>query len=162
MSYHASMIREATPADLPAIVSLIRALAEYEHLSHEVTLDEKAMRDHLFGPTPAAHVVVAEHDRDVVGFALYFTNYSTFLGKPGIYLEDLFVRPEHRGHGHGTALLKRLAQIVVERGYGRLEWSVLDWNAPSIAFYKKLGAVPMEEWTVYRVTGEALTKLGRA
>ncbi|MBV8781877.1 MAG: GNAT family N-acetyltransferase [Phycisphaerae bacterium] len=155
------MIRIAKPDDLPAIISLIRALAEYEHLSHEVTLDESAMREHLFGPRPYAEVLIAIERGEVVGFALYFFNYSTFLGKPGIYLEDLFVEPAHRGRGHGTAILVQLASIAIERGFGRVEWSVLDWNAPSIAFYKKLGAIPMDDWTVYRVTGDALQNLAK-
>lgn len=153
------MIRPATPEDLPVIAELIRALADYERLSHEVVLDESLLRDHLFGARPYAEVVLAEHDGAVVGFALFFHNYSTFLGRPGIYLEDLFVRPEHRGAGHGKALLTHLARLAVERGCGRLEWSVLDWNEPSIAFYKSLGAGPMDEWTVYRLTGDALAAL---
>lgn len=153
------MIRPATPTDVPVIAELIRALADYERLSHEVVLDESALAEHLFGSRPYAEVVLAEHEGAVVGFALFFHNYSTFLGRPGIYLEDLFVRPEHRGAGHGKALLAHLARLAVERGCGRLEWSVLDWNEPSIAFYKSLGAVAMDEWTVYRLTGDALSAL---
>ena len=153
------MIRAATPADVPVIAELIRALADYEHLSHEVVLDEERLREHLFGARPYAEVVLAEHEGTVVGFALFFHNFSTFLGRPGIYLEDLFVRPEHRGAGHGKALLAHLASLAVERGCGRLEWSVLDWNEPSIAFYRSLGAVAMDEWTVYRLTGDALSTL---
>jgi GNAT superfamily N-acetyltransferase len=153
------VIRPATPDDVPVIAELIRALADYERLAHEVVLDESLLRDHLFGARPYAEVVLAEHEGAVVGFALFFHNYSTFLGRPGIYLEDLFVRPEHRGAGHGKALLAHLAALAVERGCGRLEWSVLDWNEPSIAFYKSLGAAPMDEWTVYRLTGAALSAL---
>jgi GNAT superfamily N-acetyltransferase len=153
------VIRPATPGDIPVIAELIRALAEYERLAHEVVLDEAALREHLFGARPYAEVMVAELDGSVVGFALFFHNYSTFLGRPGIYLEDLFVRPEHRGAGHGMALLSHLARVAVERGCGRLEWSVLDWNEPSIAFYRSLGAVPMDEWTTYRLTGDALSAM---
>lgn len=153
------MIRRATPTDIPTIAELIRALADYERLAHEVVLDEALLRDHLFGPRPYAEVILAERAGAVVGFALFFHNYSTFLGRPGIYLEDLFVRPEHRGAGHGKALLAHLARLAVERGCGRLEWSVLDWNEPSIAFYKSLGAAAMDEWTVYRLTGDALSAL---
>lgn len=156
------MIRAATPDDVPVIAELIRALADYERLSHAVVLDESALRAHLFGPRPYAEVVLAEHEAAVVGFALFFHNYSTFLGRPGIYLEDLFVRPEHRGSGHGKALLSHLARLAVERGCGRLEWSVLDWNEPSIAFYRSLGAAAMDEWTVYRLTGDALTTLAES
>ena len=152
-------IRAATPDDTYIIAELIRALAEYERLAHEVTLDERELREHLFGERPYAEVVLAEDAGDVVGFALFFHNYSTFLGKPGIYLEDLFVKPAHRGAGHGRALLAELARLAVERGCGRLEWSVLDWNEPSIAFYLSLGAVAMDEWTGYRLTGEALRRL---
>jgi GNAT superfamily N-acetyltransferase len=153
------MIRDATPDDVHVIGELIRALAEYERLSHEVTLDEAELRAHLFGERPYAEVVVAEDGGEVVGFALFFHNYSTFLGKPGLYLEDLFVKTEHRGAGHGKALLAHVARLAVERGCGRLEWSVLDWNEPSIAFYRSLGAVAMDEWTGYRLTGEALRAL---
>jgi GNAT superfamily N-acetyltransferase len=156
------MIRSATPNDIPVIAQLIRALAEYEKLSHEVVLDEAQLREHLFGARRYAEVVLAEQAGAVVGFALFFHNYSTFLSKPGIYLEDLFVLPEHRGQGHGKALLKHLARLAVERGCGRFEWAVLHWNAPAIAFYKSFGAVPQDEWTVYRLTGEALKKLAGA
>lgn len=153
------MIRPAVPADLSAIVTLIRALAEYEKLAHAVVLDEAALATHLFGPRPYAECLLAEDGGAVVGFALFFHNYSTFVGKPGIYLEDLFVYPEHRGKGHGKALLLELARLAVARGCGRLEWAVLDWNEPAIGFYKSLGAVPMDEWTVYRLSGDALAKL---
>jgi GNAT superfamily N-acetyltransferase len=154
------MIRPATAADVPTIDRLIRGLAEYERLAHEVVLDEDRLREHLFGPRPFAEVLLAEDAGAVVGFALFFHNYSTFLARPGVYLEDLFVLPEHRGKGHGKALLRAVARLAVERGCGRLEWSVLDWNHPAIAFYRSLGAVPMDEWTVYRVAGAALAKLG--
>jgi GNAT superfamily N-acetyltransferase len=156
------MIRDATPKDVHVIAELIRGLAEYERLAHEVTLDERELRAHLFGERPYAEVILAEDGREVVGFALFFHNYSTFLGKPGIYLEDLFVKREHRGAGHGRALLAHLARLAVERGCGRLEWSVLDWNEPSIAFYRSLGAVAMDEWTGYRLSGEALRVLAEA
>lgn len=156
------MIREATPDDTPTIAALIRALADYERLAHEVVLDEDELRTHLFGERRYAEVILAEHDGEVVGFALFFHNFSTFLGKPGIYLEDLFVQPEHRGGGHGRALLAHLAKLAVERGCGRLEWSVLDWNGPSIAFYRSLGAVAMDDWTTYRLAGDALSALARS
>jgi GNAT superfamily N-acetyltransferase len=153
------MIRPATPEDTPMIAALIRALAEYERLAHEVTLDEAQLHTYLFGERPYAEVILAERDGQVVGFALFFHNFSTFLGKPGIYLEDLFVKPEYRGDGHGKALLAELARIAVERRCGRLEWSVLDWNVPSIAFYHSLGAVSMDDWTTYRLSGKALSAL---
>ena len=153
-------IRPATENDLPTIIELIHALAEYEREPDAVTLDPAALRQHLFGSRPYAEVLMAETESgDNAGFALFFHNYSTWAGKPGLYLEDLFVRPEFRGAGYGKALLATLARIAVERDCGRFEWSVLDWNEPSIAFYRALGAVPMDEWTVYRVTGEALTNL---
>jgi GNAT superfamily N-acetyltransferase len=152
-------IRFATVQDTPQILAFIKALAEYEHLSHEVEVDEARLRQTLFGTPPAAEVLLALEDDTAVGFALFFHNYSTFLGKRGIYLEDLFVKPEYRGRGHGKALLARLAALALERGCGRLEWAVLDWNTPSIEFYKKLGAVPMSEWTIFRVTGQALADL---
>jgi GNAT superfamily N-acetyltransferase len=155
------MIREATADDTPTIAALIRALAEYERLSREVRLDEDELRAQLFGERRYAEVILAEHDGEVVGFALFFHNFSTFLGKPGIYLEDLFVKPEHRGGGHGRALLAHLAKLAVERGCGRLEWAVLDWNEPSIAFYRSLGATAMDDWTTYRLTGDALSALAR-
>lgn len=153
------MIRAATPDDTHTIVQLIRGLAEYERLTHEVTLDEGELRAHLFGDRPFAEVILVEDAGDVIGFALFFHNFSTFLGKPGIYLEDLFVRPEHRGRGHGKALLAQLARLAVERGCGRLEWSVLDWNEPSIQFYRSLDAQSMDEWTTNRLTGDALRAL---
>ena len=152
-------IAPATENDLGLILSFIRKLAEYEKLSHLVVATEENIRENVFGPNPVAEVLLAYWDQQPVGFALYFRNYSTFLGQAGIYLEDLFVDPEQRGKGIGKALLIRLAQIALERGYGRLEWAVLDWNTPSIEFYRSLGAVPQDEWTVYRITGEALTRL---
>jgi GNAT superfamily N-acetyltransferase len=153
------MIRPATIDDVPAIVEMIRELAEYEHLSHEVLLDERLLAEHLFGDRRYAEVLLATECAAVVGFALFFHNYSTFLGRPGIYLEDLFVRPSARKQGHGKALLKRVAKLALERGCGRLEWSVLDWNTPSIEFYRSLGAKAMDDWTIYRVTGEELIQL---
>lgn len=156
------MIRTATPEDVPAIVAMVRELAEYERARHEMHATEAQFRAVLFGPQPAVFAHVAEDDDtgEAVGFALWFLNFSTWVGKHGIYLEDLYVKPHARGQGYGRALLTRLAQIAVQRGYGRVEWSVLDWNEPSIAFYKSLGAVPMDEWTVYRLTGDALNGLG--
>jgi GNAT superfamily N-acetyltransferase len=150
------MIRPATPADTAAIAALIRGLAEYERLTQYLTLDEGRLREHLFGPRPYAEVLLAEEAGAVVGYALFFPIYSTFRGEPTLYLEDLFVRPGHRGKGHGKALLRALAALAVERGCPRLDWVVLNWNEPSIAFYRSLGAVPMDEWTVYRLQGEAL------
>jgi len=153
------MIRPATADDVPIIGQLIRDLAEYERLSHTVTLDLHRLRQDLFGPRPYAEVLLAEEAGQVLGFALFFHNYSTFVGKPGIYLEDLFVRPEHRGHGHGKALLLAVARLAVERGCGRMEWSVLDWNEPSIRFYKSLGALPLDDWQIFRLTEQALGRL---
>jgi GNAT superfamily N-acetyltransferase len=153
------MIRPATPADVPAIAALIRALAEYEKLSYEVVLAEGALHKHLFGPRPFAEVLLAEDAGKPVGFALFFPNYSTFLGRGGLYLEDLFVLEDYRGKGYGRALLTALARVAVERGCGRLEWAVLDWNEPAIGFYKTLGAKAMEEWTTYRLQGAELQKL---
>ncbi len=152
-------IDAASERDLPLILKFIRDLAEYEKLSHLVVATEENIREHIFGPNPVAEVLLAYSDDEPVGFALYFRNFSTFLGQPGIYLEDLFVEPGHRGKGIGKALLARLAKTALERGYGRLEWAVLDWNTPSIEFYRSLGAVPLDEWTQYRVTGEALSRL---
>ena len=153
-------IRSATPDDLPLIADLIRALADYEKLLHEVRFDDEVLRAKLFGARPYAEVIIGEVDGAPQGFALFFHNFSTFEGKPGVYLEDLFVRPEARGSGLGKALLARLAAIAVERDCARLEWSVLDWNEPAIGFYKKLGARMMDEWTVMRVDGAALVQLG--
>jgi GNAT superfamily N-acetyltransferase len=154
-------IREAAVADVPVILELIRGLADYEKLSDQVTATEEKLRDTLFGERRGADVLLAYSGDKCAGFALFFPNYSTFLAKPGIFLEDLYVKPEWRGKGIGTALLRRVAAIAVERGCGRFEWEVLDWNTPSIGFYKSLGAVPMDEWTKYRVTGDALIKLSR-
>jgi GNAT superfamily N-acetyltransferase len=153
------MIRPATEADVPAIDKLIRDLAEYERLSHAVALDEARLREHLFGPRPFAEVLLVEDTGKIVGFALFFHNFSTFLAKPGIYLEDLFVEPDQRGKGYGKALLQAIAKLAVKRGCGRLEWSVLDWNEPSIHFYQSLGAKPLDDWTSYRLIGDALAKL---
>jgi GNAT superfamily N-acetyltransferase len=153
------VIRNAVPADVPTIAALIRELAEYEHLTHEVVLDETVLERHLFGPRPYADVLIAEADDEPVGFALFFHNFSTFLGRPGIYLEDLFVRPGARGRGLGTALLVALGRLARERDCGRIEWAVLDWNEPSIAFYRSLGAAPKEEWVLYRLTGEPMAAL---
>ena len=150
------MIRPATPADIPAIIHLIRALSDYEKLSHQVVVDEARLREHLFGARPYAEVLLAEEAGHVVGYALSFHTYSTFLGRPSLYLEDLFVLPEHRGRGHGKALLARLARIAVERGCGRFEWMVLDWNTPAIQFYESLGAALAPEWQLCRMTGDAL------
>jgi GNAT superfamily N-acetyltransferase len=152
-------IAPATEEQAPLIVEFIRGLAEYEKLAHEVVVTEESVRRSLFGSRPDAEVVIAYVGDQPAGFALFFHNYSTFLARPGIYLEDLFVIPEERGRGHGKALLACLARLAVERGCGRLEWSVLDWNEPSIRFYKALGAVPKDEWTIYRVMGDALTAL---
>ncbi len=154
-------IRPAIEADLPLILQFIRDLAEYEQLAHEVVASEERLRASLFGPQPGAEVIFAEVNGKPAGFALFFHNYSTFLAQRGLYLEDLFVRPEFRGHGVGRRLLAQLAQLAVARGCGRLEWWVLDWNEPAINFYKKLGAVAMSDWTVFRVAGEALGKLAR-
>ena len=151
----------ATEADLPLVLEFIRGLAEYERLAHEVVATEDLLRASLFGPRPYAECVIARWGGEPAGFALFFHNFSTFLARPGIYLEDLFVKPAMRGHGIGRALLRRLAQLAVERGCGRLEWSVLDWNEPAIGFYKSLGAVPLDDWTIFRVRGEALEKLAK-
>ncbi len=154
------MLRAAEEADLDTIIELIHALAEYERERDAVRLDREQLRRHLFGPRPYAEVILAETEvGESAGFALFFHNFSTWEGKPGIYLEDLFVRDEYRGRGFGKALLGRLAELAVERGCARLEWSVLDWNEPSIAFYRALGATPMDEWTTFRMTGEALERL---
>ncbi len=150
------MIRRAAESDVATIAELIRALGEYERLAHEVVLDERLLREHLFGPRPYAEVLLAEESGEVVGFALYFHNYSTFVGRPGIWLEDLFVRPEHRGRGHGQALFQAVVDAAVERGCGRMEWSVLNWNESAIQFYLAHGAVAMDEWTTFRLAGDAL------
>ncbi|NJQ00007.1 GNAT family N-acetyltransferase [Streptomyces zingiberis] len=154
------MIRTATPDDVPAVVAMIRELAVYEKAGHEVLATEDDLHRALFGERPAVFAHIAESGGAVEGFALWFLNFSTWQGVHGIYLEDLYVRPEARGRGHGRALLAELARICVERGYGRLEWSVLNWNAPAIGFYESLGARPQDEWTGYRLTGAPLTGLG--
>lgn len=154
-------IRSAEARDASLILELIHGLAEYERLADAVVATEASVRESLFGPHPAAEVLLAEVDGTPAGFALYFHNYSTFLAQHGLYLEDLFVRPEFRGHGIGTRLLARLAAIAVERRCGRFEWAVLDWNSDAIRFYQALGAEPMSEWTTFRITGEALTALAR-
>jgi GNAT superfamily N-acetyltransferase len=150
---------EAVEADTPLILEMIRGLAEYEKLLHLVSATEEQIRETLFGMHPSAEVLLARLDEECVGFALFFPNYSTFLARPGLYLEDLFVKPHARGQGAGAALLAELARIAKRRGCGRVEWAVLDWNAPSIAFYRKLGAIPMDEWTTFRLTGDALDRL---
>jgi GNAT superfamily N-acetyltransferase len=152
-------IRPAGEADVPVIRRLIRELAEYERLLPEAVATEDDLRATLFGPRPCAEVLVAEVADEVAGFALFFHNYSTFLGKPGLYIEDVYVRPEHRRHGLGTAFFRRIARLAVERGCGRLEWAVLDWNEPALRFYRRIGAVPMNEWTVQRLTGDGLRRL---
>ncbi|NKB69429.1 MAG: GNAT family N-acetyltransferase [Candidatus Latescibacteria bacterium] len=152
-------LRPATADDVPLILDFIRQLAAYERLSHEVVATQADLQRTLFGPRPAAEVVIGFIDDEAAGFALFFHNYSTFLGQQGIYLEDLFVAPTHRGKGLGKALLVHLAGLAVERNCGRLEWSVLDWNEPALEFYRSLEAVAMDEWTVHRVTGQTLEKL---
>lgn len=144
---------------MPLILSFIKELAEYERLSHEVSATEDLLRFHLFGERREAEVVIGQHADEPAGFALFFHNFSTFLGRPGIYLEDLYVKPAFRGNGIGRAMLVYLARLARERDCGRLEWSVLDWNEPAIGLYRGIGAVPMDDWTVYRVAGEALQKL---
>ena len=152
-------IKAATASDAPVILSFIKKLAVYEKLADEVTATEDTLRETLFGERRYAEVIIGYHRNEPVGFALFFHNYSTFLGRPGIYLEDLYVDEQHRGKGFGKALLAHLARLTKERNCGRLEWSVLDWNEPSINFYKSLGARPMDDWTIFRVTGESLDKL---
>ncbi len=154
-------IRLATVEDVPTILAFIRGLAEYEKLLHEVVATEALLQETLFGPKPAAEVVIGELAGKPVCFALFFTNYSTFLGRPGLYLEDLFVLPEMRGHGFGKVVLSYLAKLAVEREYGRFEWAVLDWNTPAINFYLAQGAVMMDDWRICRVTGEALRQLAQ-
>jgi Acetyltransferases len=152
-------LRLATPADAPALFELILALAEYEKLTHEVVGSAEQLAEHLGGDPPLVEALLAEVDQQAVGFALFFGNYSTFLTKPGIYLEDLFVRPAYRGQGIGKSLLSALAKLAVERNCGRLEWNVLDWNEPAIAFYKRIGANILPDWRTCRVTGEAIAQL---
>ncbi|HVF70646.1 MAG TPA: GNAT family N-acetyltransferase [Chthoniobacterales bacterium] len=155
-------IRATTEADVPVILGLIRDLAEYERAPDAVLTTEAGLRDVLFGEKPAAEVLLALENEEPVGFAVYFFNFSTWLGRPGLYLEDLFVSPEMRGKGYGRALLVRLAQIAHHRGCGRMEWAVLDWNEPAIEFYRRLGARPMDEWTVFRLTKEGIAELAAA
>jgi GNAT superfamily N-acetyltransferase len=160
MPHDSIRLRQAVETDVPTILALIQALASYERMSADCVATEAKLRESLFGAVPAAEVTLAEYaDGRVAGFALYCSNYSTFLAQPGIWLEDLFVYPESRGHGIGRRLLAHLAQLARVRGCGRVEWAVLDWNAPSIGFYKSLGARGMSEWTTYRLTGDALTAL---
>ncbi|MCA8982841.1 MAG: GNAT family N-acetyltransferase [Planctomycetaceae bacterium] len=155
-------IRPAIPADAPGILDLIHELAAYEKLSAEVVATPEKLRETLFGQAPAAECLLAEQGERVVGMAIFFTNYSTFLAQPGVYLEDLYVRDEQRGQGIGKALLTAVARLAVQRGCGRMEWAVLDWNQPAIDFYESLGASPQQEWTVYRLTGASLQKFGDA
>lgn len=154
-------LRPATPADCPAIVGLIRELAVFEKLEHLVVVTPETLEPQLFGPRPAAEAVVGEVEGQVVAFALFFTNFSTFLGQPGLYLEDLYVQPAHRGSGLGKALLQHLGALAVARGCGRFEWSVLDWNENAIRFYEKMGATVMPDWRICRVTGPALQAFAR-
>ena len=155
-------IRSAAPADVPLLLTFLRELATYEKLAHEVVATERDMHAALFGERPVVEAVIGSLDGDPVGYALFFPTFSTFLGKPGLYLEDLYVRPAARGFGVGRKVLEHLARITIERGWGRLEWSVLDWNEPSIGFYKRMGAKPMDEWTVFRLAGEKLISLALA
>lgn len=155
-------IRDATLDDVPLILQLIRDLAEYERAPGDVVATEEGLRQVLFGKDKAAHVVIARENGEPVGFAVYFFNFSTWLGRPGLYLEDLFVKPEKRGRGYGRELLVHLARIAHEGGCGRMEWAVLDWNEPAIQFYKKLGAAPMDEWTVFRLTRDGIARLARS
>jgi GNAT superfamily N-acetyltransferase len=155
-------IRFATKQDVPLILSFIKQLAEYEKLSHEVVATEALLEHTLFGERNIAEVIIGEYKKEAVGFALFFHNFSTFLGKPGLYLEDLYIKPEMRGKGLGKIMLSFLAHLAKERGCGRLEWWVLDWNEPSINFYKSLGATPMDDWTVFRLTGKTLDDLATA
>jgi GNAT superfamily N-acetyltransferase len=152
-------IREARAADVPAIGQLIRELADYERLAHEAVASETALRESLFGSRPFAEVLMGEAGDAVAGFALFFHNYSTFLGKPGIYVEDVFVRPTFRGRGLGTAFFRRIARLAVDRGCGRMEWAVLDWNEPALNFYRKIGAVPLSDWITQRLVGDGLLRL---
>ncbi len=155
-------IRPATAADVPLILQLIRDLATYERAPNDVVATAEGLREVFFGQEPAAKVVIAFEGEEAVGFAVYFFNFSTWLGRPGLYLEDLFVKPETRGRGYGRKLLAHLAGVAKERGCGRMEWAVLDWNEPAIGFYKSLGAEPMNEWTVFRLAGEGIARLARS
>jgi GNAT superfamily N-acetyltransferase len=155
-------LRSAVPGDVETILRFVNELAEYENLAHQVVATAEDLHEALFGQKPVAEVLIADIDGTAVGFALFFISYSTFLGKPGIYLEDLYVTPAARGRGAGKALLRRLAMLARERGYGRVEWAVLDWNAPAIDFYERIGAHPLEEWVTYRLTGAKLAAAGRS
>ena len=155
-------IDPATEADVSLMLGFIKALAEYEHLADEVVATEAAIRESLFGQSPHAEAAIARYDGEAAGFAIWFSTYSTFLARPGIHLEDLFVLPAWRGKGIGRALLQHLARLALHRGCGRMEWSVLDWNTDAIRFYRDIGAEPMNEWTVYRLTGAALNRLANA
>jgi GNAT superfamily N-acetyltransferase len=157
-----TVIRSASPGDVLQILGFIRELAAYEKLEHQVVATEALMAEHLFGPQPVAEVVIAELDAVPVGFALFFRNFSTFLGRPGIFLEDLYVQPQARGRGIGKALLVHLSRVAVARGAGRLDWNVLDWNEPAITFYRKLGATVLPDWRTCRLTGDALAQLAAA
>jgi GNAT superfamily N-acetyltransferase len=152
-------IRAATIEDVPLLLRLVRELAEYERLAHEVSATEEDLRASMFGARPYAEAIVADVDGEAAGFALYFHTFSTFLGRPGLYLEDLYVRPAHRRRGVGEALLRRVAAVACERDCGRMEWAALDWNTPAVDFYKRLGAEPLDDWTTYRVAGESLQRL---
>jgi GNAT superfamily N-acetyltransferase len=154
-------LRPAAPRDVPAIVGLIGELAEFERLTHLLQVTPESLHRHLFGPEPVVECFVAEADDAIVGFALFYANFSTFLGRPGLYLEDLYVRPAHRSAGIGRALLERLGRLAVERGCGRFEWAVLDWNAHAIRFYEQMGATVLPDWRVCRVTGDALQRFGQ-
>jgi len=158
MNHRKHLLRAAEPRDVAAIVGLIRELADFEKLTHLLRVTPETLHPHLFGERPVAECVVGEVDGEVVGFALFFTNFSTFLARPGLYLEDLYVKPEHRGRGLGRALLEHLGALAVQRGYGRFEWSVLDWNQHAIRFYQGMGATVMPEWRICRVTGDALQR----
>ena len=155
-------IREAVKEDVPLILKFIKKLAHYERLSHEVSATEELLRKNLFGEKRMAEVILAEYQRITVGFAIYFHNFSTFVGRPGIYIEDIYVDESHRGHGFGYAMFIHIVRQAKERDCGRLEWSVLDWNRPAIRFYENLGAVPLSDWTTYRLTDEALRKLAES
>ena len=155
-------IRDATISDVPIILHLIRDLATYERAPNDVVATEQRLREVLFGPEPSAKVVLIFEGEEAIGFAVYFFNFSTWLGRPGLYLEDLFVKPETRGRGYGRALLVHLAKIARDHGCGRMEWAVLDWNEPAIQFYRKLGATPLEDWTVFRLTQDGINRLAES
>ena len=155
-------IRDATISDVPIILHLIRDLATYERAPNDVVATEQGLREVLFGPDPSAKVVLIFEGEEAIGFAVYFFNFSTWLGRPGLYLEDLFVKPETRGRGYGRALLVHLAKIARDHGCGRMEWAVLDWNEPAIQFYRKLGATPLEDWTVFRLTQDGINRLAES